>query len=137
MSCYLSAKSYFRAFFSQWRKRWPAQGQFIFIRLSKDEYRLFFFDEHPDLVEMLPRELVFEAKGYGAILKAWRLSKKLSLAELGDITGMDPSNICAMEHGRRSIGRKSAERIETLVKVVDINTVREERALKKEAEKVA
>ena len=99
-----------------WQKRWPAQGQFIFMRLSKEEYRLYFIEDHPDLFQMMPDEMLYNAKAFGLSLKSWRLAKKMSLKKLSRITGVHRSNLCAMEHGRRKISEKTAERLVGLLK---------------------
>lgn len=116
MAFFLSAKNYFKHFFAMWQRRWPKEGQFIFMRLSKEEYKLIFFEDHPDLFEMPLNEIVWRARGFGVILKSWRLTKKMTQEELSAITGIARSNICAMERGRRKITEKNADRIGGLLR---------------------
>jgi DNA-binding XRE family transcriptional regulator len=47
----------------------------------------------------------------GLYLRGLRLRENYTQAELGQLIGISPSNISAMEHGRRLIGKEVAQRL--------------------------
>lgn len=116
MGLFISKNAYFRHFFRTWARRWPAQSQFILVRVSKNHYRLHFFDEEPELFAMSPEELVRETCYLGPRLRAWRIKHKISLKEASMLSGIHETNISAIEKGRRGLGENLARRIEALIK---------------------
>lgn len=116
MGLFIAKNAYFRHFFRSWAKRWPAYSQFIFVRTSRNQYQLYFFDEDPDLFAKSPREIAEELACLGPMLRAWRLKHKISLKEASLMSGIHISNLCAIESGRRGLGKNLARRIEALIK---------------------
>lgn len=53
----------------------------------------------------------------GLYLKGLRLRDGFTQAELGSLIGISPNNISAMERGRRSIGKRIAQRLSQVFKV--------------------
>ena len=52
----------------------------------------------------------------GLYLRGLRLREDYTQAELGQLIGISPSNISAMEHGRRLIGKEIAQRLAKVFK---------------------
>lgn len=52
----------------------------------------------------------------GLHLKGLRLREDYTQAELGNLIGISPNNISAMEHGRRPIGKDIAQRLAKIFK---------------------
>lgn len=52
----------------------------------------------------------------GVYLRGIRLREELSQEELAKLTGISRSNISAMEHGKRPIGKETAKRLADILK---------------------
>lgn len=52
----------------------------------------------------------------GVYLRGIRLREDMTQEELAKVTGISRSNISAMEHGRRPIGKETAKKLATVLK---------------------
>ena len=68
-------------------------------------------------IEELFAELNREGTEVGVMLRAARLREDLTQKELADKLGIPQGHISAMEHGKKSIGKKMAQRLANVLNI--------------------
>ena len=85
-----------------------------FLELAGVQYSIPGNDEE----NLVTWEEAFPELGPGSVLQGARDREKLTQAELAEKIGVKPHHISEMENGKRTIGRKNAQK---LAKVLNVN----------------
>lgn len=72
--------------------------------------------EATDTIPVIEISPEIEANPGGVYLRGIRLREELSQEELAKLTGIPRSNISAMEHGKRPVGKETAKRLAAVLK---------------------
>jgi len=101
-----------------WNRRWESPIPFILIRKSKKDFALIFPDESSDMMSEMSNK-IGELPFMGLHLRSWRQKKGISLAQMAELTGLQATNLAAMERGARAVGLKSLACISRAIKNVE------------------